>query len=131
LAPEFRKVVDGHRCAFLDAGEYVTGSDADGVHLDRGGHAALGGALAAWWRRSVLAGKHRPEFSDKKVDEQIGGLLIRGSQVRILPGAWNYLALARKTGTVVDGDGVDASLLASATYSSGRLSDWRPSESYT
>lgn len=46
LAPEFRKVVNRHSCAFLDAGEYVTGSDADGVHLDRGAHAALGRALA-------------------------------------------------------------------------------------
>ena len=47
LAPGFREVADPHRCAFLDAGEHVSGSDTDGVHLDRAAHAVLGKAVAA------------------------------------------------------------------------------------
>lgn len=47
LAPRFREIADLHRCAFLDAGEHVSGSDTDGVHLDRAAHGVLGRAVAA------------------------------------------------------------------------------------
>ena len=30
---------------------------------------------------------------DKKLWEESGGLLIRGSEVRILPGAWKFLQM--------------------------------------
>ena len=46
LEPEFRRVADERGCAFLDAGSFVSGSDTDGVHLDREAHAALGKAAA-------------------------------------------------------------------------------------
>jgi lysophospholipase L1-like esterase len=44
LEPEFRRVAEARGCAFLDA--RVTGSDTDGVHLDREAHASLGTAVA-------------------------------------------------------------------------------------
>ena len=47
LAEEFRKVADARSCAYLDAGEHVSGSDMDGVHLDRAAHSNLGKAVAA------------------------------------------------------------------------------------
>ena len=47
LALEFRKIADARACDVLDAGEYASGSDTDGVHLDRAAHASLGRAIAA------------------------------------------------------------------------------------
>ena len=46
LAAEFRNAAKTESCAFLDAGEYVSGSDVDGVHLDRESHSILGKAVA-------------------------------------------------------------------------------------
>ena len=47
LPREFRRIAERHECAFLDAGEHVSGSRTDGVHLDRSAHGALGTAVAA------------------------------------------------------------------------------------
>ena len=46
LESEFRRASDDRGCAFLDAGLFASGSDADGVHFDREAHAALGKAVA-------------------------------------------------------------------------------------
>jgi lysophospholipase L1-like esterase len=55
LGPEFRRVADERRCAFLDAGSLVSGSDADGVHLDRGSHSIIGKAVAIVVRQTLVA----------------------------------------------------------------------------
>jgi hypothetical protein len=55
LGPEFRRVADERRCAFLDAGSLVSGSDADGVHLDRGSHSVIGKAVAIVVRQTLVA----------------------------------------------------------------------------
>jgi lysophospholipase L1-like esterase len=47
LVSEFRGIADERSCALLDAGEYASGSDTDGVHLDRAAHSSLGKAVAA------------------------------------------------------------------------------------
>lgn len=46
LAGYFKAVADARSCAFLDAGAHVSASEADGVHMDREAHAALGSVLA-------------------------------------------------------------------------------------
>jgi lysophospholipase L1-like esterase len=55
LGAEFRRVADERRCAFLDAGSLVSGSDADGVHLDRGSHSIIGKAVALVVREILVA----------------------------------------------------------------------------
>ena len=47
LGKEFREIADARSCAYLDAGEHVSGSDTDGVHLNRAAHSNLGKAVAA------------------------------------------------------------------------------------
>ena len=46
LASSFAAVAEARSCAFLDAGLHVSSSEADGIHLDRGAHEALGKAIA-------------------------------------------------------------------------------------
>ena len=47
LGARYREAAELFGCSFLDAGEVVAVSDADGVHLDEAGHEALGEAVAA------------------------------------------------------------------------------------
>jgi len=46
LESGFRRASDDRGCAFLDAGLFASGSDADGVHFDREAHAALEKAVS-------------------------------------------------------------------------------------
>jgi lysophospholipase L1-like esterase len=46
FAVQFRRVASERGCAFLDAGEALKCSEADGLHYDPAGHAALGLAVA-------------------------------------------------------------------------------------
>lgn len=46
LAPLYRALAESRSCAFIDAAQ-LAGPGADGVHLNAGGHAALGRAFAA------------------------------------------------------------------------------------
>lgn len=46
FAVQFRRVAQEKGCAFLDAGQIVTCSEADGLHYDPEGHRALGLAIA-------------------------------------------------------------------------------------
>ncbi|MCU0504641.1 MAG: SGNH/GDSL hydrolase family protein [Chloroflexi bacterium] len=46
LGPLYRTAAGALGCAFLDADPLVTMDPADGVHLDAGGHAVLGAAIA-------------------------------------------------------------------------------------
>lgn len=46
LAPQVAAIARSCNAAFIDAGEYATVSDLDGVHLDEESHAALGSAIA-------------------------------------------------------------------------------------
>jgi len=59
LEPEFRRVADARGCAFLDAGEVVSGSDIDGVHLDRESHSILGKAVATVVRQTMSSKEGR------------------------------------------------------------------------
>lgn len=54
LADWFRRVADERGCELLDAGEVVTSSDLDGIHLEADDHRKLGEAVAAAARR-ILA----------------------------------------------------------------------------
>ena len=55
LASAFHHVAESESCAFLDAGSLVSGSDADGVHLDRGSHSIIGRAVAIVVRQTLVA----------------------------------------------------------------------------
>jgi lysophospholipase L1-like esterase len=46
FAVQFRRVAQEKGCAFLDAGQILTCSEADGLHYDPEGHRALGLAVA-------------------------------------------------------------------------------------
>jgi len=58
LSEHFRRMAAERRCHLLDAAEVLTSSDADGVHFDPEGHAALGRAVAA--RAKAILWCHRP-----------------------------------------------------------------------
>ncbi len=47
LAPLYEAVAREHGADFLDAGQVMTTSAFDGIHLDPDAHAALGQAVAA------------------------------------------------------------------------------------
>jgi lysophospholipase L1-like esterase len=47
LAPRYREAAEAFGAEFLDAGTAAAVSDVDGVHLDAGGHEALGKAVAS------------------------------------------------------------------------------------
>ena len=47
LAPQYRAAAGAFGADFLDAADAAAVSDADGVHLDAGGHETLGKAVAA------------------------------------------------------------------------------------
>ena len=51
LGTHIRALALERGCAFLDAAEIVSASDADGVHLDAGAHALLGEAIAEHVRK--------------------------------------------------------------------------------
>jgi lysophospholipase L1-like esterase len=53
LAQNYEVIATACGVAFLDAGKFVTASDADGVHLDADGQRKLGGAIAR-----AIAGAH-------------------------------------------------------------------------
>jgi lysophospholipase L1-like esterase len=55
LGDAFRDIAEAESCAFLDAGQHVSGSDSDGVHLERESHATLGNAVAIAVRQASVA----------------------------------------------------------------------------
>lgn len=55
LGDAFRDIAVAESCAFLDAGQHVSGSDRDGVHLERESHATLGNAVAIAVRQASVA----------------------------------------------------------------------------
>jgi len=46
FSAQFRRVAQEKGCAFLDAGQVLACSEADGLHYDSEGHKALGVAVA-------------------------------------------------------------------------------------
>jgi lysophospholipase L1-like esterase len=54
LASAFQRIAEAESCAFLDAGQHVSGSDTDGVHLDRESHSILGKAVAIVVRQTLV-----------------------------------------------------------------------------
>ena len=46
LSGEFRRVAEELNCGLLDAGEYITSSDLDGIHLEEKEHRKLGEVVA-------------------------------------------------------------------------------------
>jgi lysophospholipase L1-like esterase len=55
LAAAYGAVASARGCPFLDAGAHVRPSEADGLHLDREAHAALGAAIADVVRSGWIA----------------------------------------------------------------------------
>jgi lysophospholipase L1-like esterase len=43
----YRQIADLYSCEFLDAGQVISASDVDGIHLEAGEHMKLGNAVAA------------------------------------------------------------------------------------
>ena len=41
LAEEYKRLAKEYNCFFMDAADYATADDTDGIHLDAKGHAAL------------------------------------------------------------------------------------------
>jgi len=46
FAAHYRRFAEQYGCLFLDAGEVITSSDIDGIHLEADEHRKLGGAVA-------------------------------------------------------------------------------------
>ena len=57
LPRELEKVAKEWDCGFFDAGEVVSVSKIDGVHLDADQHAKLGAAMADVWRRYLAVSR--------------------------------------------------------------------------
>src|SRR5262245_20517803 len=53
LAAAFAEVARARGCAFLDAGERISSSDVDGIHLDLAAHETLGSVVAGAIRESL------------------------------------------------------------------------------
>jgi lysophospholipase L1-like esterase len=57
LPAAYREAARAHGCALLEAGEHISTSDVDGVHLDLEAHAALGAAVAEAVRNLETSGR--------------------------------------------------------------------------
>jgi lysophospholipase L1-like esterase len=65
LASEFRETAEAESCSFLDAGQYVSGSDIDGVHLDRESHSILGKAVATVVKQTMRSKEGRRRDAER------------------------------------------------------------------
>lgn len=53
FAPVYKKIAEEKGCGFLNAAEFATPCDADGIHMDENGQIALGKAVAKWVKENL------------------------------------------------------------------------------
>ena len=53
FASTYKKIAEEKGCGYLNAAEFATPGDADGLHMDENSQIALGKAVAAWVKENL------------------------------------------------------------------------------